>query len=162
VPSHVRVDELFADPKRKTSPFKWDRGISWRNFFLALDRTLKVYDRFPIKPGREKAIGHAKQWMLEHLERTDGLAAIYPAMMNSIYALMALGYSPNDPLTAREIHELGRFEIDDGQTMRLQPCLPPVWDTAIAAFSLLEADVRADHPALQRTVSWLLDRQITG
>src|SRR5262249_15590583 len=110
VPSHVRVDELFADPKRKTSPFKWDRGISWRNFFLALDRTLKVYDRFPIKPGREKAIGHAKQWMLEHLERTDGLAAIYPAMMNSIYALMALGYSPNDPLTAREIHELGRFE----------------------------------------------------
>ena len=39
--------------------------------------------------------------MLEHLERTEGLAAIYPAMMNSIFALMALGHAPDDPLTWR-------------------------------------------------------------
>ena len=35
----------------------------------------------------------AKQWLLEHLERTEGLGAIYPAMVNSVFALRALGYS---------------------------------------------------------------------
>src|SRR5262249_39543772 len=44
VPQEIRVDELFADPTRKTVAFKWDRGISWRNFFLAVDLALKAYD----------------------------------------------------------------------------------------------------------------------
>ena len=56
---------------------------------------------------------------------------------------MALGYSPDHPLTARQIAELGRFEIEDRTTIRLQPCFSPVWDTAIAAFTLIEADMRA-------------------
>ena len=65
-------------------------------------------------------------WMIEHLERSEGLAAIYPAMMNSIFALMALGRSPSHPLTARQVHEFGKFEIEEGTTIRLQPCLSPV------------------------------------
>jgi squalene-hopene/tetraprenyl-beta-curcumene cyclase len=123
---------------------------------------LKVYDRLPWKPGREQAVRSAGRWTLEHLQRSDGLAAIYPAMMNSIYALMALGYAPEHHLTLREIAELGRFEIEDAETIRLQPCLPPVWDTAIAAFTLVEADIAPDHPALQKAAGWLLDKQITG
>jgi len=157
----IRVDELFADPSRKKFA-QWGSGISWRNFFLGLDRALKIYDRLPWKPGRERAVARACQWMMEHLERADGLAAIYPAMMNSIYALLALGYGPDHPVTSRQIAELGRFEIEDAGTIRLQPCLPPVWDTAIAAFTLLEADTPPDHPLLQRAAEWLLDKQITG
>ena len=63
--------------------------------------------------------------MLEHMERTDGLAAIYPSMMNSIFALMAMGHGPEDPLVWREIKELSRFEIEDDDTIRLQPCVSP-------------------------------------
>ena len=123
---------------------------------------MKAYDRLPWKPGRERAVGRASRWMLDHLERSDGLAAIYPAMMNSIYALMALGHSPDQALVSREIAELARFEIEDGATIRLQPCLPPVWDTAIAAYALVEAGAPPDHPALQKAARWLLDKQITG
>src|SRR5215813_13267598 len=162
LPSNIRVDELFADSSHKTAAFDWGPGISWRNFFLGLDRALKAYDRLPWKPGRERAVQRASQWMLEHLDRSDGLAAIYPAMMNSIYALIALGYAPDHPVTSRQIAELGRFEIEEAETIRLQPCLPPVWDTAIAAFTLLEADVAPDDSRLQRAAEWLLNKQITG
>ena len=140
---------LFKDSSRKAAAFDWSKQlISWKNFFLALDRALKVYEKFPWKPLRQRALREAKQWMLEHMERTEGLAAIYPAMMNSIFALMALGHGPDDPLTWREIKEFSRFEIEEDDTIRMQPCVSPVWDTCIAMVSLEEAGVAPDHPAL--------------
>ena len=136
--------------------------MSWKNLFLALDRGFKLYEKLPWKPLRQKAIREAKQWMVEHLERTEGLAAIYPSMMNSIFALIALGHGPEDPLTFREIKEFARFEIEDGDTIRLQPCVSPVWDTCIAMVSLEEAGLPADHPALVKAADWLLSKQILG
>src|SRR5204863_681623 len=109
LPEHARVDELLADQRRRTAAFDWsDQLISWRNFFLALDRALKLYEKLPWKPLRQRALREAKSWLLEHIERTEGLAAIYPAMMNSIFALIAFGHGPDDPLTSREIRALAR------------------------------------------------------
>jgi squalene-hopene cyclase len=163
LPEHARVDELFLDPGNKRAAFDWSKQLlSWKNFFLALDRALKVYEKLPWKPLRRRAIREAKQWMLEHIERTDGLAAIYPAMMNSIFALMALGHGPDDPLTWREIKEFSRFEIEDAETIRLQPCVSPVWDSCIAMVALEEAGVAPDHPALVKAADWILSKQILG
>ncbi len=160
-PAGVTIDELFADPTRKLAAFEWDDSLfTWRNFFLAVDRVLKMYERLPWKPLRERALSQARVWMLEHLERSDGLGAIYPAMMNSIFALIALGHSPDDPLTAREIGQLGRFEIEENDSIRLQPCLSPVWDTAIAMVALAEAGVPPDHPSLVAAADWLIEHQI--
>jgi squalene-hopene/tetraprenyl-beta-curcumene cyclase len=163
LPERARVDELFCDPSRKTAAFDWsDQLLSWRNFFLALDRTLKLYEKLPWKPMRQRALREAKSWLLDHIERTEGLAAIYPAMMNSIFALMALGHGPDDPLTAREIREFSRFEIEERDTIRLQPCVSPVWDTCIAMVALEEAGVPADHPALVKAADWILSKQVLG
>jgi len=163
LPQHARVDELFRDPGRKTAPFDWDRELfTWRNFFLAVDRGFKFYERFPWKPWRERALEQARRWLLEHLERSNGLGAIYPAMLNSVFALLALGHSPDDALTAREIGHLARFEIEEDDTLRLQPCLSPVWDTAIAMVALQEAGLPPDHPALVKAARWLLEHQILG
>jgi squalene-hopene/tetraprenyl-beta-curcumene cyclase len=163
LPEHARVDELFKDPSQKTAAFSWSKQVvSWKNFFLAVDRGLKLYEKFPWKPLRGRAIREAKQWMLDHMERTEGLAAIYPSMMNSIFALMALGHGPDDPLTWREIQEFSRFEIEDNDTIRLQPCVSPVWDTCIAMVALEEAGLPADHPALVKAAEWTLSKQILG
>ena len=163
LPAHARVDELFRDPARKTAAFDWDRQFfTWRNFFLALDRAFKLYERLPWKPLRQRALEQARQWLLEHLERSDGLGAIYPAMMNAVFALVALGYAPDDPLTAREIGQLARFEIEEDDTIRVQPSLSPVWDTAIAMVALEEAGLPPDHPALVKAARWLLEKQILG
>src|ERR1700674_4586653 len=104
VPGGVSVEALYKDPSRKALAFDWDKQLfSWRNFFLALDRGFKLYERIPWKPLRKRALRLAQEWLLEHLERSEGLAAIYPAMMNAIFALLALGHSPDDPLTARGV-----------------------------------------------------------
>jgi squalene-hopene/tetraprenyl-beta-curcumene cyclase len=163
LPERARIDELFRDPSKKNAAFAWsDQFISWRNFFLALDRGLKLYEKLPWKPLRQRALREAKSWLLDHIERTEGLAAIYPAMMNSIFALMALGHGPDDPLTCREIREFARFEIEDEETIRLQPCVSPVWDSCIAMVALEEAGLPPDHPALVKAADWILSKQVLG
>jgi squalene-hopene/tetraprenyl-beta-curcumene cyclase len=163
LPERAHVDELFKDPERKTAALDWSEQIlSWKNVFLAVDRGLKLYEKSPWKPFRRRAIREAKSWMLQHIERTDGLAAIYPAMMNSIFALMAVGHGPDDPLTLREIKEFSRFEIEEQDTIRMQPCVSPVWDTCIAMVALEEAGLPADHPALVKAAEWLLSKQVLG
>ncbi len=163
LPAHARVDELFKDPNHKTAAFDWsDQLISWKNFFLAVDRGLKLYEKFPWKPLRARALRESKQWMIEHMERTEGLAAIYPAMMNSIFALIALGHGPDDPVTWREIKEFANFEIEEEETIRLQPCVSPVWDTCIAMVALEEAGVAPDHPSLVKSAEWILSKQVLG
>ena len=163
VPESAHVEELFKDPSHKAAAFDWSKQlISWKNFFLVLDRGFKLYEKLPWKPLRQRALREAKQWMLEHMERSEGLAAIYPAMMNSIFALIALGHGPNDPLTWREISEFSKFEIEEEDTLRLQPCVSPIWDTCIAMVALEEAGVAPDHPSLVKAADWILSRQILG
>ena len=163
VPESAHVDELFQDPSHKTAAFDWSKQlISWKNFFLALDRGFKLYERLPWKPLRQRALREAKQWMVAHMERSEGVAAIYPAMMNSIFALIALGHAPEDPLTWREIKEFSKFEIEEEDTIRMQPCVSPIWDTCIAMVALEEAGVAPDHPSLVKATEWILSRQILG
>lgn len=163
LPVNLDIERLFRDPNRRHAAFAWSlHPLSWRNLFLAIDRGLKLYERLPWKPGRRRALAQARRWMTEHLERSDGLAAIYPAMMNSIFAMIALGVPPGDPLVAREIDRLAALEIAEGDSIRLQPCFSPVWDTAIAMVSLEETGLPAGHPALVRAAEWLLANQVLG
>jgi len=163
LPAGITFDELFKEPGAKPRSFHWDkRVVSWKNFFLVLDRAFKLYDRSPWKPTRRIALARARQWMVERLERSEGLGTIYPAMMNSVYALLAFNNDPDDPLTSREIRFLERYEIEERGTIRVQPCISPVWDTAIAMVSLEEAGLDPAHPALVTAGRWLLENQILG
>jgi squalene-hopene/tetraprenyl-beta-curcumene cyclase len=163
LPPSAGIQELFKDSSGRIPAFEWDRHIfSWRNFFLLVDRLFKLHDKLPWMPLRRHAIRKASEWLLTHLERTEGLGAIYPAMVNSVLALRSIGFSADDPIVQREMGHLAAFEIEDGDTLRMQPCVSPVWDTAIAMFSLQEAGLPPDHPALVKAATWLLDRQILG
>jgi squalene-hopene/tetraprenyl-beta-curcumene cyclase len=163
LPSGMNFDELFKVPGAKPPSLAWDRHVfSWKNFFLAADRLMKLYERLPWKPARKLALARAWKWMLEHLERSEGLGTIYPAMMNSVYALLAVNGSADDPLTAREIAFLERYEIEEHGTIRVQPCISPVWDTAIAMVSLEEAGIDPAHWSLVKAAGWLLENQILG
>ena len=163
LPEGVTATELFKEPGSKPKSFKWDSSvISWKNLFLTLDRALKLYERLPWKPFRDLAHSLARKWMVDRLERSEGLGTIYPAMMNSIYALLAEGADPGDPLVAREINFLARYEIEEGDTLRVQPCISPVWDTAIAMVSLEESGINPAHPSLIAAERWVVKNQILG
>jgi len=165
LPAGITVDDLFKVPGQRPPSFKWDKGVfTWRNAFLAVERGLKLYERSSWKPFRKMALKRARQWMLERLERSEGLGTIYPAMMNSIFALLAEARDVHDPLVHREIQFLERYEIEDERrgTIRVQPCISPVWDTAIAMVSLEEAGLDPSHPALVAAERWVLKNQILG
>jgi len=163
LPADVTVDELFSGPDAKSRSLAWDkRVVSWKNFFLALDRAIKLYETSPWKPFRRAALVRARKWMLQRLERSEGLGTIYPAMMNSIFALVAEGGDTTDPLLNREIEFLARYEIEEEDTLRVQPCISPLWDTAIVMVSLEEAGLDPAHPALLSAARWLVSNQILG
>lgn len=163
LPEGIAVDELFLKPGARPPSLDWDkRVISWKNFFLAFGWGVKFYERLSWLPFRKIALTRARNWMLERLERSEGLGTIYPAMMNSIFALHAEGGDTTDPLLSREIEFLARYEIEEAGTLRVQPCISPLWDTAIAMVSLEEAGLDPSHPSLLAASRWLVENQILG
>ena len=53
---------------------------------------------------RQRALEEAERWMLERSVRGARLAAVFPAMLNALIALRALGYS-EDPSGLRKSGE---------------------------------------------------------
>src|SRR6202166_876231 len=92
IPDEMGVEELFVGGRDKARMhLRWSKErISWRNFFLLLDRLTHWFERVHIRPLRSLALGKAEKWMLERFEMSDGLGAIYPSMMNAIIALRCL------------------------------------------------------------------------
>src|SRR5216110_1360114 len=76
-----------------------ERFWTWRNFFLRLNDVLKILHPLRLRPTRKRALEEAERWMLERIgQGSDGLAAVYPAMLNCLIALRVLGYSKDHPV----------------------------------------------------------------
>ncbi|MBA7705893.1 hypothetical protein ES703_114735 [subsurface metagenome] len=82
-------------------------------------------------------------------------------MMNSIIALKCLGYDPDNPIIQKGMQAIENFAIEDTETLSLQSCISPVWDTAICVNALRESGLAADHPKLLKAGEWLIDKQVT-
>jgi len=162
VPERAHIDELYTDqpaPDPVNAPEEETERLWWE-FFQTVDTTLKQAEQFPVNPLRSWALEEAEQWIVDHLEKSDGVGAIFPPIINTIIAFHALGYETDDPLLQSQIEELENLEIEEEDSMRLQPCLSPVWDTSQSLVTLLETDLPRDHDALQDAGTWLLDREV--
>jgi len=133
---------------------------SWRDFFLLADASIKLAERLRLVPLRGRAVERAREWMLLHLEDSAGLGAIFPPIVYSLIALRALGYPDDHPQVERAMGELEKLEIEEADTLRLQPCTSPVWDTGIVVNALAEAEVDPDHPAMRLAAEWLVSKQV--
>ncbi len=159
---HVSLDELYREGFHERDlmlPPDPDR-VTLRNFFLWLDKFHKVIENNNLRPFRKFALKKAEKWMLERFEGSDGLAAIFPAMLNSLIALKALGYPEDHPQVVRAERELKNLEHETEDTVRIEPCLSPVWDSAIVAICLAESGVPAEHPLMKKACDWLIDKEI--
>ena len=169
IPHEQGIDELFVGGREKANlHLRWEKKVfSWRNFFLVFDRITHWAERIHVRPLRAIALKKAEHWMLEHMEMTDGLGAIYPAMLNAIIALRCQGYSLDDPQVIRALDEFEKLGIEeDGvadhsqPTFRMQPCMSPIWDTAYAVFTLGEAGVSKHDPRLLKAADWMLSKEV--
>lgn len=164
-PGNISLDELYPEGfHERDLALKFDpQWLTWRNLFLWLDKLHKFAELFAkhnVHPFRERALRKAKQWMIERLEGSDGLAAIFPAMLNSLIALKVLGYPEDHPEVVRAARELKRLEHETADRVRIEPCFSPVWDTAIVAICLHESGIPEDHPALKKAGEWLISKEI--
>ena len=161
----VTLDELYPDGfhERDLKLPRDPESFTWRNFFIRLDKLHKLaewFARHNIHPFRKRALRNAEKWMIEHCEGSSGLAAIFPAMLNCLIALKALGYEDDHPQVIRAAEELKNLEHETENRVWMEPCFSPVWDTAIIEICLHTAGVPADSDELKKTTDWLLDREI--
>jgi squalene-hopene/tetraprenyl-beta-curcumene cyclase len=167
LPPKHRLDELWPVPRERASlrfprvPEPLDlRALFWKNVFIAVDDGLKVWERVSPRPFRSRAVEAARLWLEERLAVPGGLGGIYPAMANAVLALRTLGYPDDHPLIRGQLKEIEALAVETADSLHYQPCVSPVWDTALAANALLESGMPPDHPALLRAADWMLDKQI--
>ena len=162
------IRELFLKPAEewpalRCPGLKGGTGLfSWDRFFRTVNTALKAGQRRKLLPTRGRAIKAAEQWMVERFAGSDGLGAIFPPMVWSVIALRALGYADDSPELTYCYERLEGLYLEDekNDTLRLQPCKSPVWDTAITLRALAESGVKPDDPAVEKAVGWLLENQI--
>ena len=163
LPGEKQLHELYPlGTEHKDFTFPRDqRFFTWRNFFLTVDDVFKFLHPLGFRPLRRRALEEAERWMLERIgQGSDGLAAVFPAMLNCLIALRALGYTKSNPAYAKAAKDFAGLFINDPEDFRIQPCLSPIWDTAINIISLAESGLPPDHPRLQSASRWLAEREV--
>ena len=82
-------------------------------------------------------------------------------MANAVIALELMGFDKDHPDVITAKQALRRLLVIEDDQAYCQPCLSPIWDTALAAHAMLEvSDREASEPA-KRALDWLVERQIT-
>src|SRR5262244_2662254 len=159
-PKGVVIDELFLEPPLTVglAPKAPQQKALWFWFFRGVDLGLRSIT-FPRRL-RQRAIERALAWVTERLNGEDGLGAIFPAMANSVMMFDALGYAEGHPQRAiarKSVEKLLAVHEHEGYC---QPCVSPIWDTALTCHALLE--VGGDRAAAQacKGLEWLVPKQI--
>ena len=157
-PRNVHVAELFVPGVPAASPRAPHQSAGWSAFFNALDKVLKVV---PWPRGiRERAIEKCRAWTTERLNGEDGLGAIYPAMANSVMMYDLLGYPPDHPDRAIARLSVEKLLVVKDDEAYCQPCVSPVWDTALVAHALMETKDEQAMVAVRRGLDWLKPLQV--
>ncbi len=158
----IGIDELFVTPPNDVR--HWPKGAHqtwpWAEIFGGIDRALHALQPYFPKSTRKRAIERAVDFVTERLNGENGLGAIFPAMVNALLMFDALGYGADDPRvrTARAaIEELLVVNEDEAYC---QPCLSPVWDTALAAHALLEVGGEECERRTLASLEWLRPLQV--
>ncbi|MGA3026226.1 MAG: squalene--hopene cyclase [Bryobacteraceae bacterium] len=154
-PDGVSLEEIFLPDVKLKMPSRERLSV----FFLHLDRVIKLWERRGSKDVRSAALREAEHWVLDRTRYTDGLGAIYPAMMYTVMALDSLGYASDHPDLVEAIRAFDNLLIETPDRFQFQPCYSPVWDTALSAFALGEAGAGC-AAELTRAADWLLTKEI--
>jgi squalene-hopene/tetraprenyl-beta-curcumene cyclase len=155
----ITLDELYTEGRAQAS-FDLPKNSNWTDVFIDLDRIFKWAEAMNLVPLREEGLKAAERWVIERQESTGDWGGIIPAMLNSLLGLKALNYDAHDPIIERGLAAVDNFAIETETEYRVQPCISPVWDTALVMRALAESGLERNHPALVEGGQWLLEKQI--
>ena len=166
-PKSVRVDELFIVPPEDVKNWHSNTTQSICLNPVCVPRASMLLLRCfePYMPARSCAKMPLSKTCVacqvtERLNGEDGLGAIYPAMANSVMMYDSpLAYAHQIiPMPRSRAKRSINSLIDGPDRSYCQPCLSPIWDTALALHALMESG--ADRTKLEKACDWLVSKQI--
>lgn len=161
-PRGTKIAELFVVPPEKVR--RWPKGphqkAPWSQIFGAVDVVLKKLEPLAPRRSRGRAIEQAMAFVDERLNGEDGLGAIFPAMVNAVLMYDVLGVPADDPRVAVARKSIDGLLVVGDDEAYCQPCLSPVWDTALACHALLEVGSEEADRAAHAGLNWLKPRQV--
>ncbi|MEQ1528273.1 MAG: squalene--hopene cyclase [Methylococcales bacterium] len=163
-PLKLGVSELFITPAEQEKQY-------FAHVSTALGKAILVLDRIglflePLIPGfvRRKATAKARDWFMTRLNGYDGLGAIFTAMVNAYEAMDYLDVPADNEQRRIARAAIDRLLVIKDDTAYCQPCVSPVWDTALATLTLQEVDRYDRDPpcqkALLNSLHWLATKQL--
>ena len=161
-PRGIGVQELFVTPPEhvRSWPGSPHATWPWTPIFGGIDKVLqKVENFFPKRP-RLRAKEKAVAWVSERLNGEDGLGAIFPAMVNSVLMYEVMGYPADHPQIRIACEAIEKLVVEKDHEAYVQPCVSPVWDTALASHALLEAGGAEAERQARDGLDWLKPRQV--
>jgi squalene-hopene/tetraprenyl-beta-curcumene cyclase len=160
-PRGIGIDELFAENPRDIGPPRRapHQNAGWFAFFQAVDVVLRAAEPWFPAGARQRAIARAVTFVTERLNGEDGLGAIFPAMANSVMMFAVLGYPEGHPDRAIARASIDKLVVVGDEEGYCQPCVSPVWDTALVCHTLLEAGDKRSVASVRRGLQWLLPKQ---
>jgi squalene-hopene/tetraprenyl-beta-curcumene cyclase len=158
-PRAVHIRELFTvDAELERNYFR--RG-GWTNrVFLLLDRLGRMIDPLVPRALRARAIRRAEDWINARANGEDGLGAIFPAMVNALEVMVTLGYAADDPRRVQAKRALYNLLVVGENSAYCQPCVSPVWDTALSCLALDEEGSSIGCSAILSALEWLRPLQL--
>ncbi len=161
-PRGVTIDELFVEPPELVR--HWPAGphqtFPWTAIFGAIDKVLHLVEPYFPKRLRKSAIDKAVAYVDERLNGEEGLGAIYPAMAYSAMMYDALDAGPDDARLVQVKAAIDRLLVIKADEAYCQPCVSPVWDTALACHALIEADAGKTAERVRVGLDWLKPLQV--
>src|SRR4051812_3510877 len=150
-PKGVGIDELFVQDPRSVGMSAKAPHQSWGWFILfrALDVILRAIEPLFPKKLRARAIEAAVGFVEERLNGEDGLGAFYPPMANAVMMYEAFGRAADYPPRAITRRGLDKLLVVGEHEAYCQPCVSPVWDTALTCHAMMEAGGEAMPQAKQ-------------
>ena len=161
-PKGVGIDELFLEDPRSIGMVSKAPHQSWGWYLLfsALDKVLRFIEPLFPKKLRARAIDAAVAFIEERLNGEDGVGAIFPPMANAVMMYDALGKDANYPPRVTQRNGLAKLLVVGEEEAYCQPCVSPVWDTALTCHALLEAGSEDALGPAKQGLDWLLPKQV--
>jgi squalene-hopene/tetraprenyl-beta-curcumene cyclase len=159
-PRGVGIAELFVTPPEQVRDYiRGPYRSAWGRFFKTVDTVLRRAERHFPKASRKRAIDKAVAFVVTRLNGEDGLGGIYPAIANSVMMFDTLGYPADHAHAATAWRAVRKLLVPEEDRAWCQPCLSPVWDTALAGHAVAEAEGAAGQ-SVDAACAWLRARQI--
>jgi squalene-hopene/tetraprenyl-beta-curcumene cyclase len=161
-PRGIDIRELFiTPPEDEQNYFKVTTPL--KRIFLILDHIGRLAEKLVPAFIRRYSIRKCEQWFLERMNGKYGIGGIFPAMVNVYESLVVLGYSKDTPERKLARQAIDALLTQRGNTMYCQPCVSPIWDTALVSQALIETEYKQHvSTEIETALNWLKEQQLSN